>query len=103
MQEKKEKVSAISVKLVLVSLLFLAAIFIFGYVADEVVLEKEDLFDTKVFHFFAQFATPAFINAAHTITFFGSAYLFFPAYILLIIYFLIKRKRSYALDIALVA
>lgn len=102
MRKKNDKPSDISLKLVLVSLLFLAAVFLFGFLADEVVLEKEDLFDTRVFNFVAQFATPPFIHAAHVITFFGSSLFFFPAYSLLILYFLIKRKRAYALDIALV-
>lgn len=102
MPQKKHSARIVTIELIAVSLLFVAAIFLFGYIADEVVLEKEDLLDTKVFHFFTQFATPALINIAHTVTFFGSSYFFFPAYVLLIIYFLIRRKRAYALDIALV-
>lgn len=101
-EKKSDNVRRVSLKLILVSLLFLAAIFIFGFIADEIVIEKEDLFDTRVFHFFAQFATPAFINIAHVITFFGSTKFFFPAYSILVLYFLLKRKRAYALDIALV-
>ena len=58
---KNNTVRAISIRFLLVSLLFLAALFLFGFIADEVVLEKEDLFDSRVFHFFAQFATPHFI------------------------------------------
>lgn len=102
MKKENDNVRNISVELVLVSLLFVAAIFLFGFLADEVVLEKEDLFDTTVFHFFAQFATPAFISIAHVVTFFGSSYFLFPAYALLILYFLLQRKRAYAFDIALV-
>ena len=97
---KKNTVRAISVRFLLVSLLFLAALFLFGFIADEIVLEKEDLFDSRVFHFFAQFATPGLTSVAHVITFFGSTKFFFPAYTLLIIYFLIKKKRSYAVDLA---
>lgn len=102
MKKETEIVGSLSVKLIIVSLLFLAALFLFGFLADEVVLEKEDLFDTNVFNFLAQYATPSFIQAARRITFFGSSLFFLPAYSLLILYFLWKRKRSYALDIALV-
>ena len=102
MEQTTRKVGTLSAKLILVSLLFIAAIFLFGYLADEVVLEKEDLFDSRVFHFLAQFATPRLVDAAHTITFFGSSYFFFPAYTLLILYFVFRRKPAYALDIALV-
>ena len=102
MKKETANVGAVSLKLVLVSILFVAAIFLFGYLADEVVLEQEDIFDSRVFHFLAQFATPTFIKIAHTITFFGSSYFFFPAYLLLVLYFLFRRKWGYALDIALV-
>lgn len=102
MEKATKKVGTLSAKLVLVSLLFIAALFLFGYLADEVVLEKEDLFDSRVFHFLAQFASPAFINTARIFTFFGSTYFFFPAYTLLILYFIFRRKWGYGLDIALV-
>ena len=102
MKKENENVHSVSVKLIVVSLLFLAALYIFGYLADEVVLEKEDLFDTTVFHFLARFATPGIIEAARHITFFGSSTFFLPAYTLLVLYFVWRRKRSYALDIALV-
>lgn len=102
MSNTTKDVRSISLKLILVSFLFVVAIFIFGFIADEVVIEKKDLFDTRAFHFFEQFATPAFINTAHSITFFGSTKFFFPAYSVLILYFLFKRKRAYAVDIALV-
>lgn len=102
MAKETNNVGTLSIKLVLVSLLFIAALFIFGYVADEVVLEKEDIFDSRVFHFLSQFASPGFINVAHVLTFFGSTYFFFPAYALLIVYFFIRRKPGYALDIAVV-
>jgi len=102
MKKNTENVRTFSLKLIAVSLLFVAALFVFGFVADEVVLEKEDLFDSRVFHFFAQFATPGVVSAAHFITFFGSTYFFFPAYALLILYFLLRRKRAYAVDLAVV-
>lgn len=86
----------------MVSLLFAAALFLFGYLADEVVLEGEDLFDTRVFQALEPLATPAVLSAARVITFFGSSLFFFPAYTLLVVYFLWRRKRAYALDIALV-
>jgi len=102
MKKKSDKASAISVKFLLVSLLFVAALLLFGFIADEIVLEKEDLFDTHVFDFFAQFRSPAYLQAARTLTFFGSSTFFLPAYSLLVLYFLMKRKHAYALDIALV-
>jgi membrane-associated phospholipid phosphatase len=102
MQPKKEKPGWLTLELLLVSGLFVAALLLFAFLANEVVLGKKDLFDTAVFRFFEPFATPALLNFAKGITFFGSSYFFLPAYSLLVLYFLYRRKRAYALDIALV-
>ena len=102
MQSKIEKPGWITLELLLVSGLFLVALFLFGFLANEVVLEKKDLFDTAAFRFFEPFATPAMLRFAKGITFFGSSYFFLPAYSLLVLYFLFRRRRAYALDIALV-
>lgn len=102
MQSKIEKPGWITLELLLVSGLFLVALFLFGYLANEVVLEKKDLFDTAAFRFFEPFATPAMLRFAKGITFFGSSYFFLPAYSLLVLYFLFRRRSAYALDIALV-
>jgi hypothetical protein len=48
MEKETENLNSISLKLLVVSILFLAALFVFGFLADEVMLEKEDLFDTNV-------------------------------------------------------
>ena len=102
MAKEKYKLGNITLEFIAVSLLFLAAIFIFGYIADEVVLDKEDLFDTAVSQFFAPLQSPAVYKVARMITFFGSSMFFLPAYALLVLYFLWQRKRAYAIDIALV-
>jgi undecaprenyl-diphosphatase len=99
---KNKTIRGISLKLILVSLLFIAALFLFGYIADEIVLEKEDVFDTQVFRFLESYATPPVLRAAKFITFFGSSLFFLPAYSLLVLFFLVRRKRALALDIALV-
>jgi undecaprenyl-diphosphatase len=75
---------------------------LFGFLASEVVLGQKDLFDTAVFRFLEPYQTPSFLKVANGITFFGSSYFFLPAYSLLVLYFLYRRKRAYALDIALV-
>jgi len=59
---KKNKVGALSVRFLLVSLLFLAALFLFGFIADEVVLEKEDLFDSRAFLFLRSLPHPALLR-----------------------------------------
>jgi undecaprenyl-diphosphatase len=102
MEQKKEKPGWLSLEILLVCGLFLAALVLFGFLASEVVLGRKDLFDTAVFRFLEPYQTPSFLKVANGITFFGSSYFFLPAYSLLVLYFLYRRKRAYALDIALV-
>ena len=99
----KKEIGAISAKAVIASVFFLLAVLLFGFLADEVVLENEDLFDSRVFYFFKNHATPDFIRIMKITTFFGSSYFLFPAYILLISWLLLKHKRSEAIDILIIA
>ncbi len=99
---KTNKAGKISIWFILVCLLFTGAIFLFSYIADEMVLEKEAGFDTAVFSFLHQHATPALVRAAHTITFFGSQSFLLPAYIILIALFFLQRKFAMGIDILLV-
>jgi undecaprenyl-diphosphatase len=98
----KKLLKDVPLKLLVVSLLFIAAVFVFGFLADEVVLEKEDLFDSRVFNFFQAFTTPGLISAASFFSFFGSSTFFLPAYVLLCGYFLWRKKKRLSLDILLV-
>jgi undecaprenyl-diphosphatase len=98
----KKRMGEISVKALLTSLLFLAALFIFAFIADEVVLENEDLFDSRVFYFFKSHTGPQFTQVMKSITFFGSSYFLFPAYVVLIGWLLIKHQRQNAIDILIV-
>lgn len=98
----KRLLQDILLKLLLVSILFVAAIFIFGFLADEAVLENEDLFDSRAFHFFHAYTTPGLIHLAAFISFFGSPKFFIPAYSLLCGYFLWQKKKRLSLDILLI-
>ncbi len=92
----------VSLKLIIVSVLFLASTIVFVMLAHEVVLEREDLFDSSVFNFFKVYSSPQFIKAMKAITFFGSSYFFVPAYSMLVIYLLAKSRRRDALDVSII-
>ena len=92
-----------SLKVILISLLFIASLFVFAFIADEIVLEKEGVFDSTVFHFFKEHTTPALIQFMEGITFFGSSNFLFPAYLVLIGVLLLKKKKRWAIDIFIVA
>jgi len=100
---KKKLFKLISLKILLVSVLFITSLFIFALIANEAVLENEKIFDGKVFAFFSSFSTTGFIETMKIFTFFGSSYFLLPAYLVLVGYFLLKRKPVYAIDISIIA
>ncbi len=92
----------ISLEVFAISLLFLTALVLFAYIADEIVLENNTAFDTAVMNYVRTHETPLLIKTMTVITFYGSAQFLLPAYILLIIFYLIKKNSAYAIDIAII-
>ena len=91
----------LSFKLVAMAIFLMAALFVFIFLVHESVLEHEDVFDSRVSAFFSRFNSPGFIEAMRVFTFVGSSYFLLPAYTFLAGYFLIKKNRSYSINIAL--
>lgn len=91
----------LSFKLVAVGILLMAALFIFIFLVHESVFQNEDVFDSRVSAFFSRFNSPIFVTTMQVFTFIGSSYFLLPAYIVLAGYFLIKKNRSYSINIAL--
>jgi undecaprenyl-diphosphatase len=98
----REVISEIEIKTLLVSLFFLLSIFIFGYLAHEVVSQDETSFDNRAFTFFAAYTTTALVGVMRFLTFFGSTYFFIPAYIILIVFLWTTRRRSDAINVAII-
>jgi membrane-associated phospholipid phosphatase len=99
----REIIKEVELKTILVSLLFLVSLFIFGLLAHEVVGENETGFDNRAFHFFSAFNSPRFIEVNKVLTFFGSTYFVIPAYIVLIVFLWIIRRRSDAINVTIIA
>lgn len=95
-------IGEISLNVLVVSVLFLLALFAFGFLAHEAISGNETSFDEGAFAFFAAHSTSGLIDVMRVLTFFGSFYFIFPAYILLIIFLSIKHKRTEAINIAIV-
>jgi len=103
MISKEKKIfELISLKLLLVGVLFLISIFAFAFLAKGVVEGQEKKIDNGIFNFFNQFSTPHLISAMRIISFFGSIQFLFPAYIILIGYFIVRKKYRNAVDIAII-
>src|SRR4051812_3334524 len=92
----------ISLKTILVSLLFLVSVFIFSFIAHEVVKENEKAFDDDIFNFFKTHTSGPLVNVMTIFTFFGSTYFFIPAYILLISFLFIKHRRTEAINVSII-
>jgi undecaprenyl-diphosphatase len=96
-----QKAKGISLRFVIVTAIFLAALFLFILIANEMVLENEDNLDLLIFRKLAAITNPSTTEVMLIITFFGSTYFLTPAYLLLIFYFLLFRKnRRLSLDVA---
>ncbi|MCY7422048.1 MAG: phosphatase PAP2 family protein [Chitinophagaceae bacterium] len=92
--ETAEKAKGLSVRILLIILFFAAVCFMLYYISDEIVLEKEATFDARVFKFLDFKNRPALKPVMLFFTFFGSANFLLPAYILLSIFYLFKRKNK---------
>jgi membrane-associated phospholipid phosphatase len=99
----REIITEVQLKTVLVSFLFLISLFVFGFLAHEIVGENETGFDNKAFQFFSAYHNPEFITVNRIFTFFGSTYFIIPAYIILIIFLWIIHRRSDAINVTIIA
>ena len=96
-------IAEIELKTFLVSLLFIISIFVFGYIAHEIVGENETVFDEKAFHFFAGFNSPGFITINRILTFFGASYFSLSAYIILLTILFLSGRKTDGINIAIIA
>jgi membrane-associated phospholipid phosphatase len=90
-------------KVLISILLFLAAIILFSYIADENVLEKNYHFDTAVINFVKMHSTPVLIKIMLVVTFFGSTKFLLPAYIIIVVLLFWKHKKEIAIEIVCIA
>lgn len=98
-----QKAKGISLRFLIVAAIFLLSLLIFIVIADEMVMENENHLDKVAFHQLAAITNPSTTNVMLIITFFGSTYFLIPAYLLLIVYFLLfKKTRKLSLDVAAV-
>ena len=98
----KRILKEISLKTLLVSSLFFVAIFAFAFLAHEIVGEKEDMFDTKAFHFLKAHTTAPLVKLMQGLSFFGTHYFLIPAYILMVTFLFLRHRTSDAINIIVI-
>ena len=91
--ETNNKVKRLSLGIVLIAIFFAAVLFMLYYISDEIVLEKENTFDSNIFSILNFKSRPQLRSAMLFFTFFGSSNFLMPAYILLSVFYLFKRKN----------
>lgn len=87
--------------MIIVAVFFLS-LYSFGVIAHEVFFEKEYEIDLAVTEFIGKEASPQRIKIMEVLTFFGSSLFLFPAYLVLAGYFLVRKKFSAAIHIAVI-
>ncbi len=86
-------------RIILAILLFLLTLFVFVYIADEIVLENETHFDQAIIGMISNYHSDTLTSVMKIFTFFGSQFFLLPAYIILIGYYLIKHRTRIAINI----
>lgn len=87
----------------LLLLLFLGAIFLFGLITHEVLLEEEEAVDHSIFKFLAQnLVTPTRTRFMEGVTFFASAHFLQVAYPLLGAVYLLGKDWKRALEVSVI-
>jgi membrane-associated phospholipid phosphatase len=99
----KKKANGITLRFLIAVVLFIALLCLFYFVADEIVLERNNSFDTFIFGKLSTITSAATTKLMLIFTFLGSNVFLLPAYILLILYFFFIRKNTrMALDTAMI-
>lgn len=90
-----KKVKKISFRLVVVLTIFAFIFLLFLLITDKIILKNEKGFDNSIFRFLSHYTTPAVTNEMIFFTFFGSIKFLFPAYCILVLYYLFFKKNTF--------
>jgi membrane-associated phospholipid phosphatase len=97
-----KKATWITSRFILALVLFLVILFVFVAITDEIVLEHETGFDQNISQAIMSLESPFATRLMEMVTFFGSANFLFPAYLVLILYYLLRKNMRLALDITMI-
>lgn len=102
--ETKKEVRRFSWRLLIEVGLFMISLVFFILIVDDVVLENQKVLDEWGFNLVAPLRSNSMTRFMQSITYMGSWYFLLPAYIVLILWFFLYRKRkSLSLDIFAIA
>ena len=101
--KEQRTIRTIPVRAIVTIVLFLVSLLVFAWLVHEIVSEDEAYFDSHAFAFFNEHSTPGMISFFKNLTFFGSPFFLLPAYILIITWLAIIKRKNDAMDIAIIA
>jgi membrane-associated phospholipid phosphatase len=93
----------ISLKILIVTSVFICALLLFIIIAHEAVLENEDVFDHTVHNFIVRHSFAGLIKFMEAASFFGSSFFLLPAYIVMVGFMIFRKRYRDAVDIAIIA
>ncbi|MEP6595411.1 MAG: phosphatase PAP2 family protein [Ginsengibacter sp.] len=97
----KRILKQLPVGLIILLALFSGALFLFIFIIDEVLREKEELLDNNVFNFLsAHVISPHLTSFMKGVTYFASANFLQVAYVVLILFHLFIKKYKTAIEVA---
>jgi undecaprenyl-diphosphatase len=102
-ESKLKLLQLISFEVLIIAGLFLLSLFVFAYLAHEVVQENEQAFDNKISGYIFSFSNDQVISIMKFFTFFGTIQFLVPAYIVLLIYFYRKKRFRYCINIIIIS
>lgn len=102
-KEKTFLVRLLSIEALTAIAFFVIALSAFMFIADEIVLEKEDLFDSRVFAYMAQFSSPINDRIALAITSLATFPFLVPSYVIVCVYMWRRQKKRYAISVGVIA
>ena len=94
-------IERLTIRVLFALVTFIIALYLFVLLTDEVIIDKDHRFDEGVFHFLADDLTPGLIRVMRFFTFFGKPEFLIPAYIITIFYFVLRKKKQYAIEVAI--
>ena len=92
-EDVKKTTREVSIKFLVLAALFITAIFIFGVITHEVVYQKEEVFDQKVFRYLDANIGNGLVPVMEVLTFFGSS-TFLIRHILLLSFIFSGEERN---------
>ena len=103
MKEKLQNLlKRVPAEMLVIAAAFLLSLLVFSLIVHEAVYEREDVFDQSVIRFFSAHSSAGFIAAMKIITFFGSSTFLLPAYIVLIVRYIMAKNYQTAVEIAVI-